>query len=105
MALATASRRYSRLKPPKGLSVAWQSTTRRSVSYVDTLGLGGLFIRIKEPPAVGTFMQLLIDIPGGARARAIVRNIKPDEGMGVGIVSMGQEDRQRLRTFLSQLPY
>ena len=105
MTESTGSRRYPRLKSPKGLSVAWQNATRRRVSYLDELGLGGLFIRTKESPAVGTMIQLLIDIPGGGiRARAVVRDIKPDEGMGVGIVSMGQEDRQRLSSFLSQLP-
>ena len=105
MAESTGSRRYPRMKAPKGLCVAWQNATRRSVSNMDGLGLGGLFIRTKEPPAVGTMIQLLIDIPGGAvRARAVVRDIKLDEGMGVGIVLMGQEDRQRLRSFLSQLP-
>jgi hypothetical protein len=62
---------------------------------VDKVGLGGSFIRTKVPPAVGTFIQVLIDIPGGGvQARAIVRNIKPDDGMGVGIISMSQDDRQ-----------
>ncbi len=90
------------MKPPKGLRVAWQATTQRSVSRVETLGLGGLFICTAEPPAVGTIIQLLIDMPGGeVRARAIVRNVKPAEGMGVEIMSMRQEDRARLGRFLS----
>jgi hypothetical protein len=68
---------------------------------VGTLGLGGLFICTPEPPAVGTIIQLLIDMPGGeVRARAIVRNVEP-EGMGVEIMSMRQEDRARLGRFLS----
>ncbi len=49
--------------------------------------------------------QFLIDIPGGGvRARAIVRDIKPGEGMGVGIVAMSPEDRARYFTFLNKLP-
>ncbi len=105
MAVPNATRRYPRWKPPKGLSVAWQSATQRLVSRVETLSLGGLFIRTKEPPAIGTMIQLLIDIPGGGiRARATARDIKPGEGMGVGIVSMSQEDRARLSSFLSHLP-
>jgi len=105
MSESSVSRRYPRMKSPKGLSVAWQDANGRRASYVDELGLGGLFIRTKEPPAVGTFIQLLIGIPGGeVRARAIVRNTTPDDGMGVGIVSMSQEDRRRLSNFLSQLP-
>jgi hypothetical protein len=68
------------------------------------LSLGGLFIRTKKPPETGRMIQLLIDIPGsGVRARAIVRDIKPGEGMGVGIVSMSPEDRARYFNFLNKL--
>lgn len=50
-------------------------------------------------------IQFLIDIPGsGVRGRAIVRDIKPGEGMGVGIVAMSPEDRARYFTFLNKLP-
>jgi hypothetical protein len=105
MGVPNPTRRYPRAKSPKGLNVAWQSATQKLVSRVATLGLGGLFIRSKEPPATGTIIQLLIDIPGGGvRARAVVRDIQPGDGMGLGIVSMSQEDRARLSTFLSQLP-
>jgi PilZ domain-containing protein len=105
MSESSVKRRYPRMKSPKGLTVAWENAGRRWVSYVDKLGLGGLSIRTKEAPAVGTFIQLLIDIPGGGvRARAIVRNTKPGDGMGVGMVSMSQEDRQRLSHFLGKLP-
>jgi hypothetical protein len=63
---------------------------RKCVSYVDELDLGGLFIRTKEPERVGTILQLLIDIPRGeVKARGLVRVSKPEEGMGVGLVSMG----------------
>lgn len=105
MPASTGTRRYPRMKSPKGLCVAWQTASQRSVSHVETLGLGGLFIRTKEPLAAGTIIQVMIDIPGGGvRGRAIVRNIKAGEGMGVGIVSMGPEDRARLGSFLSKLP-
>jgi hypothetical protein len=105
MAERAGRRRYPRMRSPKGLAVAWQHATQKSVSYLDELCLGGLFIRTKKPPPVGTGIQLLIDIPGGGvRARAIVRNVKSGKGMGVGFVTMGQEDRQRLSSFLNQLP-
>jgi hypothetical protein len=98
MATLRENRRYPRLKSPEGLGVAWQTTTQKLVSRVETLGLGGLFIRTQEPPATGTIIRLLIDIPGGGvRARTIVRDIKPGEGMG-------REDRARFSSFLSQLP-
>jgi hypothetical protein len=104
MAEYTGSRRYPRVKPPAGLVVAWQNTNRKWLSYVDRLGLGGLFIRTKEPLPVGSMIQILIAVPGdGVRARAVVRDVRPSEGMGVGIVSMGPEDRQRLSRFVSAL--
>lgn len=94
-------RRYPRIKPPKGLRVAWQSASQRFVSRVETLGLGGLFISTPDPPAAGTIIALLIDLPGGeVRARAIVRSVLPRQGMGVEIMSMRQEDRARLGRFL-----
>ena len=105
MTVPNATRRYPRVKSPNGLSVGWQTSGQKFVSSVETLGLGGLFIRTNEPPPTGTTIQLLIDISGGGvRARAIVRNIKPGEGMGVDIVSMNPEDRARLSNFVRQLP-
>jgi hypothetical protein len=102
--VSNASRRYPRMRSPEGLNVAWLSGTLRFVSRVQTLSLGGLFIRTKKPPETGTMIQFLIDIPGsGVRARAIVRDIKPGEGMGVGIVAMSQEDRARYFNFLNKL--
>jgi PilZ domain-containing protein len=69
------------------------------------MGMGGLFIRTKEPVAVGTMIRLLVDLPSGeVRGRAIVRSVKAGEGMGVGIVSMNPEDRSRLNHFLGKLP-
>ena len=84
--------------------MAWLSGTLRFVSRVETLSLGGLFIRTKEPAETGTMIQFLIDIPGdGVRGRAIVRDIAPGKGMGVGIVAMSQEDRARYFTLLYKL--
>lgn len=105
MAILTGIRRYPRMKSPEDLSVAWQTAAQKLVSRVETLGLGGLFIRTQEPPATGTIIRMVIDIPGGGvRARTIVRDIKPGEGMGVQIVNMGRGDRARFSSFLSQLP-
>ena len=69
-------RHYPRFNAPKSTFSAWQSASQRFVSRVATLGLGGLFIRTPEPPAVGTLILLLLDTPEGSiRARAEVRVI------------------------------
>jgi PilZ domain len=104
MAEFSASRRYPRVKPPVGLVVACQNANRKWVSYVGGLGLGGLFIRTKETLPLGSVLSVMIAVPGdGVRARAVVKDVRPSEGMGVGFVAMGIEDRQRLSSFVRGL--
>ena len=95
---------YPRLLSPKGTIVAWQTANKRVVSSVDNFGLGGLYIRTPDPPATGTFIQLLLEAPTGeVRARAVVQRSRPKEGMGVKFVAMQQEDRARFAGWLKSL--
>jgi hypothetical protein len=104
MATTNDLRRYPRVSSPKGTILAWQSASKRNVSRVANLGLGGLYIRTPEPPPPGTFIQLLLDVPAGeVRARAVVQRSKPKEGMGVKFVAMQQEDRARFIRWLKHL--
>jgi hypothetical protein len=97
-------RRYRRLPSPKGTVVAWHSANKRLVSGVENFGLGGLYIRTPDPPAVGTFIKLLLDAPTGeVRASAVVQRCSPKEGMGVKFVAMQQEDRARFAGWLKSL--
>jgi hypothetical protein len=97
-------RRYPRAKVPKNALVAWKNGCQKFVSPVENLALGGLFIRTKNPLHVGTMLQLMFNTPQGqVRVRAVVRNVKAGEGMGVAIVSMEQEDRGRVDQWLRQL--
>lgn len=97
-------RRYPRIKVPKSALVAWKNGSQKYVSPVENLALGGLFIRTKNPANIGATLQLVFNTPQGeVRVRAIVRMLKPLEGMGVAIVSMEQEDRGRLDRWLKQL--
>jgi hypothetical protein len=62
-----------------------------------------VFIRTPEPPPVGTLIQLLLETSeGDVRARAEVKNIRPNQGMGVKMVAMGQEDRARFARLLKK---
>src|SRR6266700_1321700 len=97
-------RRYPRAKVPKNALVAWKNGCQKFVSPVENLALGGLFIRTKDPLSAGTMLQLMFNTPQGqVRVRAVVRNVKVGEGMGVAIVSMEQEDRGRVDQWLKQL--
>jgi PilZ domain len=104
LANESARRVYPRLRAAKETIVAWQSSTKRFVSAVDNFRVGGLFIRTPDPPAPGTFLQLLLDAPTGeVGARAAVRRSRPQESMGVKFVAMGQEDRARFAGWLRAL--
>jgi hypothetical protein len=97
-------RRYPRVCLFKGMHVAWQGVGGRVVSRVSTVGLGGLFIRDKNPPPVGDVIRLYFEIPGGEiRARAVVRTSVPGEGMGIQFTSMEPEARGRLTQLLRRL--
>ena len=92
------------MKAPKSAVVAWKTSDLREVSRVETIALGGLFIRTKNPPKAGSTVQMLVVTPKGyLRLRANVRSVIAGEGMGVAIVSMEQEDRGRLDQWLRRL--
>jgi hypothetical protein len=97
-------RKHPRVKAPKGLVVAWQTGSKRKLSYLQSMAMGGLFIGTPNPAPLNSPLKLLLDLPvGEVNARAIVRHIKPNRGMGVEFVSMGQEDRARLSQMLRPL--
>jgi hypothetical protein len=100
----TIKRRYPRIKAPKSVVVAWKTSSQQEVSRAGAIALGGLFIQTKNPPKLGSYIQMLIVTPGGhLRMRASVRNVTPGEGMGVEIVSMDHEDRGKLDRWLNEL--
>jgi len=96
-------RRYPRVRSPKGLVVAWQSGTRRTVSYLESLALGGLFVLTRQPLPLRSMVKILFDFPiGEVRGRAVVRRIA-QRGMGIEFIAMDQEDRARLGRMLMPL--
>jgi hypothetical protein len=97
-------RKYVRASLPKAKLVAWEHSGSRSVSTVQVLGLGGLFICTPLPPPVGDFIKLVFEVPGGdVRARALVCDSRLGQGMGIQFVAMGHETRARLNRLLSSL--
>jgi len=102
--LAPDQRKYPRIRPPKSFVVAWQSGMTRDVSYMDSLALGGLFVRTKRPVPLRSAVQLLLDTPAGQiRGRAIVRRVHPQSGMALQIIAMDPGDRALLHRELRSL--
>ena len=98
------TRRYTRVRLPKGILVAWESYGIREVSRISILALGGLFIATPRPPPVGDTIRLIFEVPGGdVRARATVRDSQPGKGMGIEFTAMGPEARARLNQLVKLL--
>ena len=97
-------RRYTRVRIPKGLLVAWEHDGRRTVSRITILALGGLFITTTDPPPNGDHLRLIFEIPGGeVRAYAIVRDCQPGKGMGIEFRVMEATSRKRLHDLIKVL--
>ena len=104
MVVAPDLRRHPRVRPPRSFLVAWQSGMTRDVSYMDSLALGGLFIRTKRPVPLRSSVQLLLDTPEGQiRSRAIVRRVHANTGMALQIIAMDPGDRALLHRELRGL--
>jgi putative N-acetylmannosamine-6-phosphate epimerase len=94
---ASEQRYYPRVKPPKSIVAAWQAGTRRGVSFLDSLSVGGFFVRTKEALPIRCLVKILLDLPGGqVRCRAIVRRVRENYGVAVQIIAMDPSDRARL---------
>jgi hypothetical protein len=101
---SSKNRRYPRVGLKRGIYIAWQGIGERVVSQIKTVGLGGLFIKVKEPPQVGDVIKLYFEVPGGqVRARAVIRTSVRGDGMGIQFTSMGTEARGKLTQLLRSL--
>jgi PilZ domain-containing protein len=100
----TTERKYPRKQLQKGIAVAWQGSGGRHAGRAKTLGMGGLYIETAEPPAAGSYIQVLLDTQEGeVRARAVVRTADAGRGMGVEFVGMDQAARAHLHSLIKKL--
>jgi PilZ domain len=64
-----------------------------------------MFVLTRQPAPIYSTLKLLLDLPlGEVRARAVVRRVNPQKGMGLEFISMSQEDRARLNRSLQSMP-
>ncbi|MFQ5816654.1 MAG: PilZ domain-containing protein [Terriglobia bacterium] len=87
-----------RIKPAKAIFVEYPGYQ----AQIRDLSLGGAFIEDHRPIARGRVVQMRLLLDGGTPivAKAIVRRVEPDIGMGVEFIEMTADDRNRLREFV-----
>lgn len=104
MSSTIKARKYQRVSLPKGFLVAWEHSGIRKLSPVNVLALGGLFISTPDPPPAGDLIKVVFEIPGGdVRARAVVCDSRPGQGMGIQFTAMAQDARARLQRLMKSL--
>ena len=66
--------------------------------------MGGMFVLTRQAIPLRSMVKVLFDLPiGEVRARAVVRRVIPQRGMGIEFIAMDQEDRARLGRMLMPL--
>jgi len=101
---SSGERKHPRIALPNGMWVAWYGGAEHQISRVGTLGMGGIFICVANPPPVGTTLKMAFEVPSGeVQAEGVVRNIEPGKGMGLQFTRLGPKDRVLLQRLLKRL--
>lgn len=87
-----------RITPPKEVRVEYPDHHPR----VRNLSLSGAFIEDPRPIPRGRVIRvkLVIDGEPPILAKAMVRRVEPEVGMGVEFIELSSEDQNRLRQFV-----
>jgi len=96
-------RRYQRIRLPRNVPAVVTSARGKQSSSISVLSLEGGLLSGETQLAVGT--EATLKIPAGLRSismQAVVRFVRPHQA-GFEMVSMGLEDRTKLRRLLVSL--
>ena len=78
------------------------SRVRRNMANIST---GGMFISTEEPIRAGTRMVVRFELPNKHRVIAVSRvcYVKKAQGLGVEFLTLDDEDREEIETFIATL--
>ena len=99
------SRRHTfRVETSDGVWIYWRCNGVDDVSRLRDLSLGGLFIATPSPRPAGMKAKLdfLVE-EGQIRAEAVVRHIKPGNGLGLKFTAVTEQDWEHLAALLTRL--
>ena len=96
-------RQHQRLLVPEGRKISAEGEDPELVGTVTVIGLGGMFIRTRNPQHLGSAFHLqLVDAFISLDAECTVRSLS-DRGMGVEITGISPENEQKLKMLLEHL--
>lgn len=83
-----------RVEVDDGVFVYWYSDGEEELSHVRNLNLGGIFIETSARKDLGAHLELnFLVIEGRIRAKAVVRHVKPGQGLGLKFTALNDQDR------------
>jgi len=82
----------------------WECNGDRDLSRVKDLSVGGLFIETPRMKQLGatTSLHFLVQ-EGHIRADAVVRHVKPGDGLGLKLQAVSEKDRPNLAALMKRL--
>lgn len=82
----------------------WYCNGRGNLSRVRNLNLGGIFVEAPIPKDLGAPVELYLLVPEGQiHAKAVVRHMEPNEGLGLKIMAFREKDRLRFGALMKRL--
>jgi PilZ domain len=99
-------RHKSRVDAAEVVLVIWSCDGRDEISQVRDLSFGGLFVETPSPKAVGATATLdFLVQEGQLRADAVVRHLKPGQGVGLQFTAIMDGDGPHLAILLNRLSH
>jgi hypothetical protein len=98
-------RALSRFRASEDIWVCWLCNGREDVSRILDISIDGLFIetpRLKVKEGMSATLDFLVQ-EGSIKAEAVVRHVKGGSGLGLRLLVVPDEDRQRLKALLRRL--
>ena len=92
------------MESDKNVWVYWECNGDRDLSRVMDISVGGLFIRTRKIKRLGatTNLHFLVQ-EGQIRANAVVRHVKPGDGLGLKFKAVSERDRPNLAALMKRL--
>jgi len=97
-------RLHTRIESRGSVWVYWECDSRRDLSRVKNLSVGGLFLETSALERIGaiTHLNFLVD-EGEIRADGIVQHVRMGSGLGLKFCAMPDKDRPNLAALMARL--
>jgi hypothetical protein len=97
-------RHYPRVETFCEVWVYWHCEGLEDTSRVRDLSMRGLFVQTERARHVDASIRLDFLVPEGQiRAEAVVRHVRPGNGLGLKFTALTEEDGPRLKALMARL--